>query len=339
MESQQAVLSADAAADSRFGSEKRFDAGESPDAAPHRSLMCAPLIDGEGRSFGVLQLGGADPKQPFCEDDLEIFIAVAIQVSIAIDNARLHEKSARQQDIEHDCDLADRLQQAVLPARTPEFRGYRFYQYYRPAPNVGGDFYDYVLMYDGRLMVFMADITGHGLAAAMLIARLALEIRASLLISSHPADMMQNLNRALFAYLPQDYFIKLLALELVPASGEVTLVNAGHRQPLLRTPDGRISQIESGLEGLPLGVCDDAQYADSRFVLPPGGMLILYTDGTGQATDPSGQAYGHERIRSQAAAAHGGPAELGECLAGDVRQFIAGSAQRDDICLVCLGRE
>lgn len=333
MESQQAVLSTDITAD------KRFDARESLDATPHRSVMCAPLIDGEGRSFGVLHLDGADCGCPFSEDDLEIFVAVAIQTAIAIDNARLHENLAQQQNVEHECDLADRLQQGILPARTPELHGYSFYQYYRPAPNVGGDFYDYAHMHDGRLMLFMADVAGHGLTAAMLAVRLALEIRSRLLVSSHAADMMRNLNQALFSYLPQDHFIKMVAVELVPATGELTLVNAGHQRPLLRSPGNQVSQVGSGQVGLPLGVSGDADYADTRFVLPRGGMLILYTDGTGQATDPSGQVYGDERVRCRAATACGGPAEVGECLANDVRHFIGGCAQRNDICLVCLGRE
>jgi serine phosphatase RsbU (regulator of sigma subunit) len=194
-------------------------------------------------------------------------------------------------------------------------------------------------MYDGRLMVFMADITGHGATAAMLIARLALEIRSSLLISSTPLDMMRNLNQALFRRLPQDHFVKMVAVELVPATGEVTLVNAGHRQPLLRLRDGKISPLGSDQAGLPLGVADDADYAEFRCELPRGGTLVLCTDGLGQATDAAGQAYGHGRVRSQLAAAQGGPAEIGAALAADVRQFIAAAKQRHDICLLCLGRE
>ena len=122
----------------------------------------------------------------------------------------------RQQTLETHRDFADRLQQAILPSQAPELAGYQFYQYYCPAANTGSDFYDYVSMYDGRLMVFMADITGHGATAALLIARLALEIRSSLLISSTPADMMRNLNQGLFRYLPQDHFIKLVAADSSP---------------------------------------------------------------------------------------------------------------------------
>ena len=287
----------------------------------------------------MLQLDGSDADRPFRDDDLEVFVAVAIQTSIAIDNARLHEKQSRQQGIETERDFANRLQQGILPSQAPELPEYEFYQYYCPAAHTGGDFYDYVGMYDGRLMVFMADITGHGAAAAMLIARLALEIRSSLLISSTPRDMLRNLNRALFRYLPQDHFIKLLAAELVPASGEVTVVNAGHQQPLLCCPDGKVTPLGGGQSGLPLGVADDADYGEIRCLLPRGGTLVLYTDGLGQATAPSGQAYGHERIRSQAGAAPGGPLEIGKRLVANVRQFIGGAAQRDDICLLCLGRQ
>lgn len=245
----------------------------------------------------------------------------------------------QQQGIENEREFADRLQQGILPSQAPELPGYQFYQYYCPAAHMGGDFYDYVFQYDGRLMVFMADITGHGATAAMLIARLALEIRSSLLISSTPSDMMRNLNHALFRYLPQDHFIKMVVVELVPATGQATLVNAGHQQPLLHSQDGKVCQLGGDQAGLPLGVTDDADYTEISCALPCGGTLILYTDGMGQATSPSGQAYGHERIRSQAATAHGGPLEIGERLVADVRQFIGSAEQRDDICVVCLGRD
>ena len=245
----------------------------------------------------------------------------------------------QQQSIENEHEFTDRLQQGILPSHAPELPGYQFYQYYCPAAHTGGDFYDYVFMYDGRLMVFMADITSHGAPAAMLIARLALEIRSSLLISSTPSDMMRNLNHALFRYLPQDHFIKMVVVELVPATGEMTLVNAGHQQPLLHSQDGKVSQLDGDQTGLPLGGADDADYTEIPCVLPCGGTLILYTDGMGQATSPSGQAYGHERIRSQVAAVHGGSLKIGERLVADVRQFIGSAEQREDICVVCLGRE
>ena len=310
-------------------------------AVPRRKhlIMCAPLIDGEGRSFGVLQLDGIAAARPFREEDLEIFVAVAIQTSIAIDNARLHEKKSQRQNIESERDFADRLLQGILPSQVPELRGYRFYQYYCPAANTGGDFYDYVSLYNGNLMVFMADTTGHGAAATMLVTRLALEIRSSLLISSTLSDMMRNLNHAVFRFRPQDQFIKMVVAEIVPASGDVTVVSAGHQKPWLCRKDGTTSQLGGDEAGLPLGVDDDADYAEIHCDLPSGGALVLHSDGAAQATDPSGQVYGDERIRAQVAAARGDPAGIGERLVADVRQFIGGAAQYDDICIVCAGRE
>jgi phosphoserine phosphatase RsbU/P len=333
MESQQSVLSADVSAD------RRFDPTESLRGTPNRAMMCAPLIDGEGRSFGALQLDGADAQRPFSDSDLEIFTAVAIQTSIAIDNARLHERVAKQQSVENQRDFADRLQQSILPNRAPELAGYSFFQYYRPAATTGGDFYDYVSMYDGRLMAFMADITGHGIEATVLIARLALEIRASLLISSHPADMVRNLNRALFAHLPQDHFVKLVAMELIPVSGDLTVVNAGHHNPLVCSMEGLIHPVGSPQAGLPLGIEYDAEYAETRLVLPTGSTLILHTGGIAQATDAASQPYGLERLRTQVSAARGGATAIGERIVNDLRQFIGAAPQRDDICLVCMCRE
>jgi phosphoserine phosphatase RsbU/P len=355
MRTQQAVLSTDMATD------ERFPPNDDSDRAANRFLMCAPLIDGEGRSFGALQLDGNDAAHPFRESDLEIFVAVAIQTAIAIDNARLHKKKSIKENIESEREFADRLLQGILPTQVPvirDFPEYGFYQYYCSAPHTGGDFYDYVFLYNGHLVVFMADTTGHGAAAAILIARLALEIRSALLISASLSDMMQNLNQAVFRFRPQDHFIKMVVAELIPASGEVILVNAGHQPPLLRRRDGTVSTLPAtfcsagsgqtavdngdrrrpGDDG-PLGVADDAKYSEFCCEIPKGATLIFYTDGTAQATSPSGNAYGHERIRSQVASARGGPTEIGERLTADVRQFIAGAEQRDDICIVCLGRE
>ena len=286
-----------------------------------------------------MQLDGNDPDRRFREEDLEIFVAVAIQTSIAIDNARLYEKKSRRENIESERDFADRLLQGILPSQVPRLPGYQFFQYYCPAVHTGGDFYDYVPLYNGHLMMFMTDTTGHGAAATMLITRLALEIRSSLLISSTPSDMMRNLNQAVFRFRPQDHFIKMVAVELVPASGEVTVVSAGHQQPLLRRRDGTVSLLGSGEAGLPLGVADDADYGETLCELPYGGTLILTSDGTAQATNPAGEVYGYERIRSCVINGRGGPPEIGERLAAEVRQFIGNAPQRDDICIICFGRE
>ena len=232
-----------------------------------------PLIDGEGRSFGALHLDAADPNCPFSEDDLEIFVAVAIQTSIAIDNSRLHEKLARQQNIEKNTILPTASSKGSCRSQAPELSGYRFYQYYRPAPNIGGDFYDYVFdvqrpSHDvhGRYYRPRADgddadrqaCPGDSLQPAGFVDAVA--------------DMMRNLNQALFGYLPQDHFIKLVVVELVPATGEMTLVNAGHQQPLLRRRDGTISLLGSGQAGLPLGVADDAEYVKSAACFPSAGL-------------------------------------------------------------------
>ncbi len=261
------------------------------------------------------------------------------KIAAGSQNAPLHERNSRQPSIEAERDFADRLLQRMLPSQVPELPGYQFYQYYCPAAYAGGGFYDYVSAYDGRLAVFMADITGRGAAAAMLIASLAREIRSSLLISSTPSDMLRNLNQTLLRYLPPDQFIKLVAAELVPATGEVTVVNAGHQRPLLRCPDGNARQLGGDQTGLPLGIDAEADYPQSRCCLPPGGTLIFYNDGLGQATAPSGSPYGHERVRSRAATTPGGAAEIGQHLVDDVRQFIGAAEQRDDICIVCVGRK
>jgi len=332
MEAQRAILSADAAYDPRFKNSDSLAVG------PIHSLMCAPLVDSEGHSFGVLQVDATERTNRCQEEDLEVLLAVAIQASIAIENARLHEKSLQQRAVERDLELADRIQRRFLPQHPPELPGYRFFHYYRPAGHVGGDFYDYVFLPNGHLMVFVADVTGHGLAAAMLTAKLAAEIRYRLLVASRPAEVMRQLNTCLCRDLPEDHFVTMLAIDLTPATGETILVNAGHMLPLLRTGAGEVREIGMGEAGLPLGVADNTDYQETRLSLAPGGTLLLYTDGINEATNAAGQVYGREQLRKQVEAACGNAEEIAEHVLADVWHFVEVCVVKDDMCLVCLGR-
>jgi serine phosphatase RsbU (regulator of sigma subunit) len=333
MDSQQAILSADAAGDFRFKSS------ESMIQSPIRSVMCAPLIDADGKTFGALQIDTVNYRGRFQEEDLHVFVAVATQASIAFDNARLHEMALRQRDLERDLELADQIQRSFLPAGLPQIAGYRFFDYYHPASYVGGDYYQYLPLADGRLAIVVADVVGHGLAAAMLTAKLAADVRYQLLTDGPPAEAIVRLNRSLSATMGDNHFVTLVLVVLDPKSGQLAVVNAGHPPPLIRPPGGEAAEIGIQGSGLPLGVVTDATYEETAIQVPRGGLVAVYTDGIREAVNAQKEVFGLPRLCEKLRAASGDPQQIGQGIVDDVRQFIGSSPQADDMCLVCFERE
>ena len=332
MGAREGILSADAADDSRFESSKSLS------EVRIRSMMCAPLIDTGGRSFGAIQIDTLSNCDRFQEEDLDVLLSVATQASIAIENARFHEYTLRQRTIQRDLDLADRIQRSFLPKRRPDLAGYEFFDHYRPASHVGGDFYDYVTLADGRLAVVVADVIGHGLAAAMLTAKLAAEVRFQLLSTTQPAEAVTQLNASLARDLMEGHFVTLVVAVLTPGTGEVTVVNAGHLRPILRRGDGRVSDVGNEQAGLPLGVLEERRYEHSTVRLSSGELLLIFTDGVNEAMNEAKELYGVYRISEHLRKATGGPVELGRNLLTDVERFLAGCPPKDDMCLVCFGK-
>lgn len=333
METQQAILSADAIGDERFASSKSlFD-------VPIRSLMCAPLMDKQGKSFGVLQIDTTGDRDRFQAADLRLLCSVASQASIAIENARLHEQVVRQRDIDKELELAREIQRSFLPKDSPELPGYDFFDYYQPANHVGGDFFDYVPLPDGRFGIVVADVVGHGVGAAMLTAKLAADVRYNLLSMPRPVDAVNRLNASLSHDLVDDHFVTLVLVVLSPESGEVVVVNAGHVPPLRRTTDGRVVDMAAEESGWPLGIDGDTSYQQSSIQLERGEVVALITDGVNETINKSGEMYGIDRIREHVRAGENDLFRLGWNVIGDLREFARGSDQSDDMCLICFARQ
>lgn len=331
MQSQKPVLSADASDDARFVTSSSLH------SVPIRSMMCAPLVDGMGNSFGVLQIDSTHPTARFSEDDLDLFLSAAAQASIGIENARLHESILRQRTAEHDLEVADQIQRSLLPRNPPDLPGYEFYSYYQPAHRVGGDFFDYLPLPDGRLATLVADVVGHGLEASLWTAKLAAEMRFRLFSVPRPADAVTQLGAALNRDIPMDRFVTMLLAIIDPRTHEITFVNAGHLPAVHRQVGGRVESV-IGDQQLPLGVSDSTVYEAWTIRLEPGEILIMHTDGLNEAMDAEGKRYGIERVHSVIRDANT-VEEIGQRLAEDVRQFLGDTPQPDDMCWVCFGRE
>src|SRR6056297_187581 len=227
MTQRQPILSLDAQND------QRFDASASIADFSIRSMVCAPLLDGEGVAFGALQIDTSSGRGRFAEEDVDLLAAVAVQAGIVIRNAQLHEQALSQQETEQDLKLATEVQQAFLPQTSPEIPGYRVCSFYRAAHFIGGDYFDYIRLPGGRLAIVVADVVGHGVAAAMFMAKLSAETRFCLASEPDVAKAVETLNDRL-SRLEVERFVTLLLIVLDPARDEVTIVNAGHMPPILR---------------------------------------------------------------------------------------------------------
>ena len=332
MESKQAILSADAATDDRF------EMSQSIADFRIRSMMCAPLLDSEGNAMGALQIDTLNQRQKFQGEDLELLVSAAAQASIAIQNATMHDASLRQKEIERDMQLAKDVQRGFLPDTRPKLEGYEFFDYYEPAEQVGGDYFDYIPLPDGRIAIVVADVVGHGVAAALLMAKLSAETRFSLYTEHEPAAAITLLNEKL-SKLNIQRFVTLICAVLDPKTDKLTIVNAGHMAPLVRRKDGTIDEPSEAVAGLPLGITDAITYEQVETTIGPGETVTLFTDGINEAIDKNDAFYTIDRMRQLTRENDHGPGHLGQLIVDDVRRFLAGAVQNDDMCLVSFGRK
>jgi phosphoserine phosphatase RsbU/P len=330
--SKQAVLSADAASD------VRFEMSDSIVDFRIRSMMCAPLITGEGNALGVIQIDTLDPRNRFNREDLDVLASVASQAAFAVENAQLHETALRDQALKRELAVAHEVQRGFLPAESPNLAGYDFFEFYESANALGGDYYDYVELSGGRLAVVLGDVSGKGISASLLMAKLSAEARYCLASEPTPAAAVTKLNRVFCGSGWEDRFVTLVVAVLDPIAHEAMIVNAGHLSPLLRRSKDSIEPVGEEIAQMPLGVDIQSAYEQCVVPLQPNDSLILYTDGITEAMNAKDELYTHQRLIVQLAADVDGVGLLGRRILDDVRKFVGSRQQSDDMCLVCLGR-
>lgn len=336
----QAILSHNAAGDDRF------DSSDSLSRLQIRSMMCVPLVTMQGESLGVIQIDTKDLKQQFSQDDLDVLVSVASQVTLAVENAHLHQSLLKQRDRERDLEreaaemeLAVQVQLDFLPKVPPELDGYRFFDFYEAAMHVGGDYFDYVQLADGRMAVTLGDVAGKGVPAALLMAKLASAARFYLLTSDSVAEAVTGLNAEIASSGLGHRFITMVVVLLDPEKGEVTIANAGHMPPILRSKDGVVREIAAEIAGIPLGVLQDQRFETATLPFRPGESITLFTDGISEAMNAADEVYGRKHLCELISNGPRDPSELIPVILKDIEHFCDGRPQRDDVCLVCMSRD
>ncbi|MCG8448773.1 MAG: SpoIIE family protein phosphatase [Pirellulales bacterium] len=333
MDEKQAILTADAATD------ERFNMAQSIADFQIRSLICAPLIDNNGKSLGVIQIDTLNQMGRFTDQDLQILAGVASQASIAMDNAQMHEQAVKQQALQRDLEVANQMQHALLPSSSPQVPNYHFFEFYEAAHQVGGDYYDYVLLPGDRFAVVVADVAGKGVSAAILMAKLSSDVRFWLARESNTAVALGKINEAFSRHEWDDRFVTMIVAVVDPTTNTLTLANAGHMPPLLRDASGGVLEIGGEQAGLPIGVVDDYQFEAYQHMLQPGDFVTLFTDGFSEAMNSQRELYGIEKLIEVAGDKGVDSHNLGQPVLDDVRRFAGDFPQSDDMCMVCFGRE
>ena len=233
--------------------------------------------------------------------------------------------------------VARDLQRQLLPRGGPDLPGWRFAQSYRTANEIGGDYYDFLPLPDGRLVIVAGDASGHGMAAGLLMVIAHTSLRLSVELDPRPEAALPLLNRALARTGGRRAFLTLFYGLLDPATGRLDYVCAGHPFPLLRHPGGEIEELGTG--SLPLGIRAELPVEPGSVILGPGDLLLLYSDGLPEEVHPtSGEAFGFARLR-ELLAPGGGAGEVHDRVLAAFDAFLAGEGQQDDISLVVVERE
>ena len=325
------IMSFDAMEDSRF------DSSESIADFSIKSMICAPLGDAEGKMFGAIQIDSTRGRGQFMEEDIDLLAGVAMQAGILIHNARLHEQALHQREVEQDLKLATDVQKAFLPQQPPSAGGYNVDSFYQAANHIGGDYYDYIDLADGRVGVVVADVVGHGVAAAMFMAKLSAETRFCLAGEPDVARAIERLNDRMSA-LDVERFITFLLVVIDPASATVTLVNAGHMAPIVRhAQSGEIDEPGQEESGLPIAIMEGMDYEAVSFEMRTGDVMLLYTDGINEAMDSADNEFGIEAIRDIASGG-GSSEEIKDRIVDAVLAHVGDAPPFDDMCLVVIQR-
>jgi predicted ester cyclase len=251
-----------------------------------------------------------------------------------VTQARLEQELRERERIEQDLTVARSIQQASLPKEVPTLEGWQIAPYYQPAREVGGDFYDFLELPNGRLGIVVGDATGKGVPAALVMASGRSMLRALAQASNSPRDVLRRVNNALVTDIPPNMFVTCFYAVLDPESGLLRYANAGHDLPYLHHHDGEAKELR--VTGMPLGLMSSMGYEEMELVLEAGESVLFYSDGLVEAHDPKGEMFGFPRLRALLAE-HAEERALGDFLLGELYSFVGeGWEQEDDITLVTL---
>jgi sigma-B regulation protein RsbU (phosphoserine phosphatase) len=257
-----------------------------------RSEMVAPIISND-EVIGVFDLE-SDELNAYSADDLEVLMLLASQVAIIIEKVMLHEQLIEKKRLQGQLEVARQVQLELLPPTDPQLAGFDISAYNFPTEEVSGDYYDWVRIYDDQIGIVIADVAGKGVPAAILMAFLRASLRAATRVGYATHISMAKVNQLLYESIERNQFVTAFYGILDASNRTLAYTNAGHNPPLLMSENGETKFIERGEQ--PLGMFPETRYYQYYLSLKPGDVLVLYTDGVTEASTPSGEEFGRDRL-------------------------------------------
>jgi sigma-B regulation protein RsbU (phosphoserine phosphatase) len=293
-----------------------------------RSEMVAPIISNQ-EVIGVFDLE-SDELNAYDEADLEVLMLLASQVAIIIEKVMLHEQLIEKQRLETQLEIARQVQLELLPAKDPQLAGFDISAYNFPTEEVSGDYYDWVQSYDDQIGIVIADVSGKGVPAALLMAFLRASLRAASHIGYAPHISMAKVNYLLWESIERNQFVTAFYGILDATNRTIAYSNAGHNPPFLMEANGDVHFEERG--GVPLGMFRDSRYYEYFAPIQPGQIFVLYTDGVTEAFNSEGEEYGRDRLAEAVRRARTLSArELINSLHQDLMHWTDGLGSHDDV--------
>jgi serine phosphatase RsbU (regulator of sigma subunit)/anti-sigma regulatory factor (Ser/Thr protein kinase) len=300
--------------------------------------VVVPLVS-QGELIGTINLGPRLSEQEYSADDRKLLNDLAIQAAPAVRVAQLvrqqqAEAQARER-LEQELRVARLIQQTLLPKEVPSLPGWQLAAYWQPARAVGGDFYDFLPLPDGRMVLIVADVTDKGVPAALVMATTRAILRGSARRLLSPGAALERTNNLLCPEMPPSMFVTCLYAILDPASGRLHYANAGHDLPYWRH---NAEAVEMRATGMPLGLLPDMHYEEKELTLTAGDSVLLYSDGLVEAHNPQRDMFGFPHLR-QLVADHPGGAGLIDFLLAELAAFTGPDwEQEDDVTLLTVQR-
>jgi len=313
-------------------------------ASPVRALLAVPLLV-DGNVTGMLAVSHREPGRAWGRGDAQLLSIAASHSAGVLEKARLRAEAEERrrlqlekEKMEKELMLARDIQMRLVPEEPLECGPWRADGRVVPARQVGGDYFDYFRIDGGRLAVVLADVSGKGVPAALLVSTVQGTLRAFSDGRRSPREIIRELNRAVVRHAGSGRFVTMFYAELDPRTWELRYVNAGHNYPLLRRTNGEVEPLATG--GVPLGLFEEAEYEESVTPFGDRDGLLLFSDGITEAMDLFQAEYGDDRLAALwTRHTADSPGEFIARLVQDVAEFRGAAAQSDDMTVVVVGRQ
>jgi sigma-B regulation protein RsbU (phosphoserine phosphatase) len=325
------VMVNDAASDDRFSKSIDVQVGYRT-----RSVLVVPMRSADGTIIGAVQ--ALNKPGGFEADDPALLGLVAAYAATNIEAQALRKKSEEALLVQHELEIAREVQRQLLPESVPQIAGLDCAAYFRPASFVGGDYYDFITLSEGRLAFTLGDVSGKGIAAAVLMASIQAVLRSQLRMIDSPAALLDQFNDTVISMSTPERYSTLVCGQVDVPNKTLTYVNAGHVYPLLVRPTSETSEVLPLREGnIPIGLFSDVSYHQTTFPLAAGDAIVCYSDGVSEAANERGELWDSAELMKLLRRSNGWNAqEIVDALVDALDRYVGNAPQADDITIVAL---